>query len=509
VERFDPRIRAWFARRYGAPTPIQALAWPRIASGDDVLATAPTGSGKTLAAFLWAIDRLATGAWEPAAVRVLYVSPLKALNTDVRKNLLEPLAELRDAFGAEWTPPAIAVRSGDTPARERQRMLRRPPEILVTTPESLNLLLSSPRGRTLLPGVRTVILDEIHAVAGSKRGTYLVTAVERVAQLAGGVQRVALSATVEPRETIARFVGGFDDSGEARPVAVVASDEEKRGAISVHVVDAGDGPSSWSALTAALREIGARTRSTLFFVNNRALAERLARMLTVGAAEPVAYAHHGSLARELRALVETRLKEGRLRAIVATSSLELGIDVGSVDEVVLVQSPRTATSAVQRVGRAGHRVGATSRGCIYPTHGRDVLDAAALAPLIEARTTEAIRPVRAPLDVLAQVLVSMCAVDSRDLDDAYALLRRTWPYRELKREAFGRVVAMLRGRYEETRLRELRPRLRVEPATGRARAADGVLPVLWRSRGVIPDRGYFTVRLKDSGARNGELDEEF
>jgi len=502
MDQFDPRVRAWFEQRFEQPTDIQAQAWPRIAAGEHVLLTAPTGSGKTLTAFLWALNQLATGAWERGKLRVLYVSPQKALNTDISRNLLTPLRELELSI-------AVATRSGDTPTSERRRMLRRPPEILATTPESLNLLLSSLSGRRILGDVRTLILDEIHAVAGNKRGAFLMTAVERLAALSGEFQRIALSATVRPLETVAAFVGGYLPDGTARPVTILRSRDEKRIDIAVCATPDRGKASPWPALTAEFRQRLEQHRSTLLFVNNRALSERLVLLINEGESEPVAYAHHGSLSREIRTLVEHRLKEGELKAIVATSSLELGIDIGSLDEVLLVQTPRTIHSAVQRVGRAGHGVGETSRGRIYPTYARDFLDAAVLAPLVVARQSEAVQPVRNALDILAQVLLSMCGVQPRPLNELYALLRQSWSYASLTREAFDRVVAMLRGRYADTRIRELRPRLRLDEETQVARARDGVLPLVWRSGGVIPDRGYFTIRIEGDGGRLGELDEEF
>jgi len=497
LSAFDPRVRDWFLGRHKAPTDVQAQAWPRIAAGEHLLLTAPTGSGKTLAAFLWALERLVTGAWEGGTVRVLYVSPLKALGNDIRRNLVEPLGELRTRMGGDVR---VGVRTGDTPTEEGRRMVRRPPEILVTTPESLNLLLASRGGRAMLGQVRLAILDEIHAVAGEKRGAYLMTAVERLVPLSGEFQRLALSATVQPLARVASFVGGPD-----RAVGIVVSRDRKETEVTVH----GVASPPWPPLVECFRERIGRNRSTLLFVNNRALSERLARRINDASEAPVAYAHHGSLSRGIREVVEGRLKEGSLRALVATSSLELGIDIGALDEVLLVQSPKTIHSAVQRIGRAGHAVGATSLARIYPTHGRDFLDAAVLVPPILGREVEPLRPVRNALDVLAQVLVAMAAVEECDLDATFALLRRTFSYATLPREAFDRVVAMLLGRYQETRVRELRPRLLVNPTNGRVVARPGARSLVWRSGGVIPDRGYFTVRHAGSGERIGELDEEY
>ncbi|MHC4848381.1 MAG: DEAD/DEAH box helicase, partial [Planctomycetota bacterium] len=493
---FHPETKAWFDATYGEPTDIQTKAWPRIAEGGHVLLTAPTGSGKTLTAFLSAIDRLAHGSWEGGAVRVLYVSPLKALNRDIAINLLEPLAGL----GADVR---VGVRSGDTDAAERRRQLKKPPEILVTTPESLNLLLSSHGGRSILHGVRCVILDEIHAVADSKRGTYLMTAVERLTELSGEFQRLALSATVKPLERMAQFVGG-----PGRHVETIASDAAKRVELTVHALAEQDTP-PWPQLAVEFRAIAERNRSTLFFVNNRALSERLVRHINELGEEPIAYAHHGSLAQATRRLVEEKLKKGELKAIVATSSLELGIDIGALDEVVLVQSPRTLHSAVQRVGRAGHQVGAASVGRLYPTFGRDFVDAAVLAPLIRERHVESLSVPRAPLDVLAQVIVAMVGIEEREPDSIYRLLRGCDPYRDLSRASFDRVVAMVAGRYADSRIRELKPRIHQDPETGVLRGSSGALPLVWRSGGVIPDRGYYSLRIQGTAARLGELDEEF
>ncbi len=518
---FDPCVASWFTEHVGAPTDIQERAWPRIAAGEHVLAVAPTGSGKTLTAFLCALDRLATGVWPAGRVSVVYVSPLKALGADVRANLLVPLAGLRRAFeaGGRTLPPIrVAMRSGDTSSEERRRMLRKPPEILVTTPESLNLLLSSRGGRGMLGEVRLVILDEIHAVAGTKRGVFLLSAVERLALLSGEFQRVALSATVTPLAAVAAMVGGFapvpDDPGECVPrsVAVVASDATKRMALRVRHVPWPEGDrvgGRIKAVAADIRERIAANRSTLVFVNNRKLCEKLARLVNDEAEHTLAYAHHGSLSRELRQSVEARLKAGELRAVVATSSLELGIDIGAVDEVILVECPPTVSAAVQRIGRSGHRVGETSRGLFLPTSEKDLLEAAVMARAAFARDIEPLRPVVAPLDVLAQTLVAMCGVETWGVDALYDAVRRAWPYRGLSRAAFDLTLGMLTGRYGATRVRELSPLLAVDAVDGTVAARKGALLRLYASGGVIADRGYYALRRQDSGARLGELDEVF
>ncbi len=521
LSAFHPLVRGWFLDRFAQPTGVQRAVWPRVAAGEHVLATAPTGSGKTLAAFLWAIDQLATGRWDCGTVRVLYISPLRALNNDVRRNLLDPLRELQALFAREAEPFApihVGVRSGDTEASERRRMIRKPPEILITTPESLNLLISSQSGRRILTGVKCAILDEIHAVAGVKRGVFLMTAIERLTLLAGEFQRIALSATVEPMETIARFVAGYEPSTSesttdepiARPISIVRSTDRKQIDLTVNGLPKIDPARQtfWPVVARAIGEEIEPGQSTLVFVNNRRLSERLCHLLNEESGRMIAYSHHGAMAREVRALVEQRLKKGELSALVATSSLELGIDIGSVEKVLLVQTPRSLNGAIQRVGRAGHRVGAVSVARFFPTHSADLLDAAVFAPFVRDQKPQSIRPISNPLDVLAQVCLAMCGVEPWKADELYRFLQTIHSYHGLSRKAFDLVIQMLQGRYFDARVGTLRPRITLDDQ-GRLVARDGAMSLVYTSGGVIPDRGYFNVRVAGSRAVLGQLDEEF
>ncbi|MCG8479349.1 MAG: DEAD/DEAH box helicase, partial [Spirochaetales bacterium] len=528
LERFHPIVAQWFVEEVGEPTPVQVRSWPLIASGEHCLISAPTGTGKTLAAFLTAIDALIQG----REGRVLYISPLKALNNDIERNLARPLSALRRRFteaGEVFPEIRVGVRSGDTEQSERRHLVVHPPEILVTTPESLNLMLSSKSGLRGLVGFTTVILDEIHAVLSSKRGTYLMSGVERLVALCGEFQRIALSATVRPMSLVAEVLGAFrlkhigkEHERLPRPVRTVDVHSTKRYEIAVgypvvgadtdipaEVVTPGEESEEWwNAITSRLIRHIRANRSTLIFANSRRMVEKIARLINERGEEAV-YAHHGSLSKEIRSVVEERLKAGELAAIVATSSLELGIDIGEIDEVVLVQAPFSIASAIQRIGRAGHGVGAVSRATIFPIHSRDLIESAALAEAIGEGAIEDVDPPEKPLDVLAQIILSAALFEPVPIEDMFIQLRCIHAYRNLDRRELELVVEMLSGRYADTRIKELNPRLIYDRTMGTIRARKNAAMLLYMSGGVIPDRGYFNLRIADSKVKIGELDEEF
>src|SRR2546423_581984 len=500
LDAFSPRTRAWFESAFAGPTPAQELGWPAIASGEHTLIQAPTGSGKTLAAFLYGIDRLTAAPGN--GLRLLYVSPLKALNYDVERNLRGPLAGLESSL-------RVAVRTGDTPQRERAGMLREPPDILITTPESLFLLLTS-RARETLRGVETLILDEVHAVAGTKRGAHLALSVERLQRLVDRpVQRIALSATQRPLEEIGRFVSG------TRPIRLVDAGRAKELDLRVvvpledmTVPEEGSYNSIWPSIHPEILRLVESHRSTIVFVNNRRLAERLAPRPNELAEREIAPPHHGSLAREQRLEVEELLKRGEIPCLVATSSLELGIDMGAVDLVVQVESPKSVARGLQRVGRAGHELGAVSKGRIFPKFRADLLESAVVAQRMLAGAIEETVIPRNPLDVLAQQIVAIAAEEEITVDDLHELVRGAYPFADLSRTQLENVLDMLAGRYPSDEFAELRPRIVWDRTAGVIRGREGVRRLAVTNAGTIPDRGLFGVHLVDGGGRVGELDEE-
>jgi len=517
LDFFHPTVASWFAQRYGKPTIIQASAWQDIAAGNHVLMSAPTGSGKTLAAFLYVVNQLISGQLETGSVRVLYISPLKALNNDIQRNLKQPLNELQRAFeacGLAHNDIKVATRSGDTPQSERRKMLRVPPEILITTPESLNIMLTSVSGRLLFQNLAVVIMDEVHSVFDNRRRVLLMSAVERLVDMSGEFQRLALSATINPFETVAEFMGGFTYDQEfdryyPRKVKVIRDHSEKQYDMSIFYPEERSSDTIWEPLVTKALEIIKKNRSTLLFANARRLAETFTKRLNDAAGETLAYAHHGSMSREIREVVEEQFKAGNLKAIVATNTLEMGIDIGDLDEVLMVQSPNAISTGIQRLGRAGHAVGDTSKGTFLPTHAHDILEATALMAAIKEASTERLEPVRNSLDVLAQIIISTVAHTSCDLDDLYTQLKRTFSYQTLGRAEFDRVLEMLAGRYEDSRIRELKPRVSIDRIDNRVRLRPDAEQTIYSSGGVIPDRGYFKMRLGENGPVIGELDEEF
>lgn len=571
--RFTEPTRAWFTGAFEAPTPAQLGAWDAISSGRHALVIAPTGSGKTLSSFLWALDSFVRepAAEGTAATRVLYVSPLKALGVDVERNLRAPLVGITQTAAHQGRPVPrvrVGVRSGDTPAAERRRLQQDPPDILITTPESLYLMLTS-QARAALAGVRTVIVDEVHAVAGTKRGAHLAVSLERLdALLDTPVQRIGLSATVEPAAEVARFLGG------TQPVTVVRPASAKRWDLTVTVPvpdltdlsspaaahDLGPGSSTggldgegavpggsiWPHVEERIVDLVAERRSTLVFANSRRLAERLtgrlneiweARAEAAAAAEhpdavpgfrtpdptgfhgpaqvagqagtgsgtvsDFARAHHGSVSKEQRAIVEEALKTGQIRCVVATSSLELGIDMGAVDQVIQVESPPSVASGLQRVGRAGHQVGEVSRGVFFPKHRGDLVDTAVVAERMTAGRIESLRIPANPLDILAQQTVAAVAVADLDAQEWFDLVRRSAPFATLPFSAYESVLDLLAGRYPSDEFAELRPRILWDRENGTLAARPGAQRLAVTSGGTIPDRGLFGVFLASDGGADG------
>ncbi|HLX35668.1 MAG TPA: DEAD/DEAH box helicase, partial [Candidatus Limnocylindrales bacterium] len=541
---FSNPVRAWFESAFETPTPAQAGGWAAISQGAHTLIHAPTGSGKTLAAFLWCLDGLvrrpspSPSRSVPGTVRVLYVSPLKALTYDVERNLRAPLHGISLAaarLGAPEPRIAIASRTGDTPQEDRRELARRPPDILVTTPESLYLLLTSV-ARDTLRGVETLIVDEVHAIAGTKRGAHLALSIERLEALrpagAPRLQRIGLSATQRPLETIARFLGGAGpdrevtivDAGSRKPLelrVVVPVDDMSRLGEAIPLDELPGGPvggrgdmrtSIWPAIHPRLLELIRQHHSTIVFTNSRRLAERLAQRLNELAGEELVRAHHGSIAREQRLQIEEDLKAGRVPAIVATSSLELGIDMGAVDLVVLVESPTSVASGLQRVGRAGHQVGEPSRGIVFPKFRGDLLEAAVVTRRMHEGAIETTVLPRNPLDVLAQQLVAMAVMDRWTVAELLALVTRAAPFETLSREALEAVLGMLAGAYPSDEFAELKARLTWDRVTDVIEGRRDARVVAVTSGGTIPDRGLFGVFLAGEagtrGRRVGELDEE-
>jgi len=564
LDRFSPITQRWFAATFPAPTAAQEEGWAAISGGDHTLVLAPTGSGKTLAAFLWALDRLVTTprpADERRRLRVLYVSPLKALTYDVERNLRAPLTGIAlEADRAGLDPPQVRVgtRTGDTPQADRRDMTRHPPDILITTPESLYLLLTS-SARDVLRHVEHVIVDEIHSVAGTKRGAHLALSIERLERLVTTSghpppQRIGLSATQRPLDEIARFLGGrrrAGDGWEPRPVTIVDTGVRKQldievivpvedmGEIGTMVAPAGADStdptvrtSIWPHIHPRLLELVHAHNSTLIFVNSRRLAERLAARLNeldagqrtpgwsgadkaglsgaahVPAGADLVRAHHGSISREQRLEIEDLLKAGKLPALVATSSLELGIDMGAIDLVVQVEAPTSVASGLQRIGRAGHSVGQPSVGKIFPKYRHDLLVAAVTSARMQAGLIEETRVPRNPVDVLAQQIVAMVAMEDLSVDEVAAVTGAAYPFAECTPAVLEAVLDMLSGRYPSDEFAELRPRVTWDRLTGMLSIRAGARMIAVTSGGTIPDRGLFGV-FTPEGHRVGELDEEY
>jgi ATP-dependent Lhr-like helicase len=536
---FHPVIEQWFKKRFASPTPPQQDGWPSIAAGNHTLILAPTGSGKTLAAFLWSIDQLFRRSLEASdqefdqnspGIHTLYISPLKALNNDIHQNLKVPLKEIRQQAGLsdiDAPPLRVAVRTGDTPSHVRQSMLRKRPHILITTPESFYLLLTSERGRELFRTLHNVIIDEIHAVCGNKRGVHLSLSLERMALLCQNEPiRIGLSATQKPLDRIAAYLGGqqylFPHKKKPipRPVKIVDCGQRRHMDLKVitPVTSFKELPQSsvWQPVYRTLYKLIQTHETTLVFVGMRAQTEKIAREMNQlhrrMSGEPeaeMALAHHGSLSRQTRNAIETRLKTGSIPAVIATASLELGIDIGSIDLVVHLEAPRNVSGALQRVGRSGHLLSATSKGRIMVLYPADLDDAVALVRCMHQADIEETRIPENALDVLAQQIVAEVAMRSWEYEDLYRLVRQSYCYRNLTGPVFKNVVEMLSGRFSDTPMQALSARLTWDRVNNRLIARSGSRLVAVMNGGTIPDRGYYGVYLQNSNVKLGEVEEEF
>src|SRR5688572_7776843 len=504
LSRFHPACADWFRSSLGEPTEVQARAWPLIQAGRHVLIAAPTGSGKTLAAFFSIIDELVKRRVEaplPDELLVLYISPLKALSVDVERNLRVPLTGIEQRLTADGVAHAgeirVQVRTGDTPASQRAAMMKKPPHILATTPESLYLLLTSEGGRRMLKTVHTVIVDEIHAVVGSKRGSHLALSLERLEQLAGRtLVRVGLSATQKPIEEVARFLVG--DPGPDSP-AIIDAGHRRALDLALEIprspLTAVMPNEVWNEVYDRLVELIESHRTTLIFVNTRRLAERMAHNLSQRLGADAVTAHHGSMSKEHRLDAEERLKGGKLRALVATASLELGIDIGAVDLVCQLGSPRTIAAFLQRVGRSGHTVGGTPKGRLFPISRMDLVECAAIIDSVHRGELDCIEIPERPLEVLAQQLVAELACEEYAEDELFAMARRAYPYRNLARKDFDEIMTMLADGFT-TRQGRRRAYVHRDRINGRARGRRNARLTALVSGGVIPDNFDYDVILE-------------
>ncbi|HLT64561.1 MAG TPA: DEAD/DEAH box helicase, partial [Pseudohongiella sp.] len=509
LNSFHPASKAWFESALGQPTPAQADAWPAIKARRHTLIAAPTGSGKTLAAFYAAIDELVWQAQAeplPAETRILYISPLKALSNDIERNLQQPLAGIEDELFLQGAHPAgirVAVRTGDTPQAERQKMLKNPPHILVTTPESVYLLLTSIQGRKLLRSVSTVIIDEIHAMLGDKRGSHLSLSLERLQALTGKpLQRIGLSATQKPIELVANYLTG---ARAANDCVIVDSGHNRARDLRIEVpaspLSALMSNEVWTEIYERLVELIRQHRTTLVFVNTRRLSERLAIALAERLGSDALYgadgaalvsSHHGSMSKERRHQAEQRLKAGQLKVLVATASMELGIDIGAVDLVVQLSSPGSIATFLQRVGRSGHSVGGTPKGIMFPLTRDDLVECTALLDSIRRGELDQILMPEQPLDILSQQLVAEVAARQDEvtgpqaLDELFELVRCAWPYRNLERKVFDDIVNMLADGYS-TRLGRRGAWLHLDRIHQRASARRGARLTALTNGGAIPD----------------------